>query len=78
MISNSDEYKSISAPSEGLFKDQGSRFIALAYPVESEAEVKALLEADFTVTDRRYLGFDSETGYHHYVIDAAKYYEWEV
>ena len=45
MISNSDVYKSISAPSEGLFKDQGSRFIALAYPVESEAEVKALMEA---------------------------------
>ena len=45
MISNSDVYNSISAPSEGLFKDQGSRFIALAYPVESEAEVKTLLEA---------------------------------
>ena len=45
MISNSDVYKSISAPSEGLFKDQGSRFIALAYPVESEAEVKSLMEA---------------------------------
>ena len=45
MISKSDVYKSISAPSEGLFKDQGSRFIALAYPVESEAEVKALMEA---------------------------------
>lgn len=41
---NSDVYTSIKAPSEGLFKDQGSRFIALAYPVESEAEVKELLE----------------------------------
>lgn len=40
----SDTYKSIAAPSEGLFKDQGSRFIALAYPVESEEEVKSLLE----------------------------------
>lgn len=39
-----DTYKSIAKPSEGLFKDQGSRFIALAYPVESEEEVKALLE----------------------------------
>ncbi|MBP5488565.1 MAG: YigZ family protein [Bacteroidales bacterium] len=39
-----DTYISIAAPSEGLFKDQGSRFIALAYPVESEDEVKALLE----------------------------------
>jgi len=38
-----DEYKSIAAPSEGLFKDNGSRFISLAYPVESEEEVKAIL-----------------------------------
>lgn len=35
-----DAYKSIAAPSEGLFKDNGSRFIACAFPVESEAEVK--------------------------------------
>lgn len=40
-----DIYISINSPSEGLFKDNGSRFIALAYPVESEAEVKALVEA---------------------------------
>ena len=39
-----DEYKSIAAPSEGLFKDNGSRFIALAYPVESEAEVKEIVQ----------------------------------
>ena len=29
--------------SEGLFKDKGSRFIALAYPVETEAEVKEIV-----------------------------------
>lgn len=40
----SDTYRSIASPSEGLFKDQGSRFIALAYPVESVDEVKELLE----------------------------------
>ena len=33
-----DTYKSIAAQSEGLFKDNGSRFLAFAYPVESEAE----------------------------------------
>ncbi len=38
-----DQYKSIEAPSEGLFKDNGSRFIALAYPVETEEEVKAIV-----------------------------------
>ena len=40
-----DTYKSIESPSEGLYKDQGSRFIALAYPVETEAEVKEKIAA---------------------------------
>ena len=38
-----DAYSSIAAPSEGLFKDNGSRFIALAYPVETEEEIKAIV-----------------------------------
>lgn len=40
-----DQYKSIGGPSEGLFKDNGSRFIALAYPVETEARVKEIVAA---------------------------------
>ena len=39
----SDIYKSISSASEGLFKDNGSRLIALAYPVESEDEVREIV-----------------------------------
>ena len=39
----SDIYKSISSPGEGLFKDNGSRFIAFAYPVESEDEVREIV-----------------------------------
>ena len=38
-----DAYKSIAGPSEGLFKDNGSRFIALAYPVETEEEVREIV-----------------------------------
>lgn len=38
-----DAYSSIAAPSEGLYKDNGSRFIALAYPVETEEEIKAIV-----------------------------------
>jgi uncharacterized YigZ family protein len=38
-----DAYESIAAPSEGLFKDNGSRFIALAYPVETEEQVKTIV-----------------------------------
>ena len=44
MSANSDEYYRIEAPSTGMFKDQKSKFYAFAYPVESEAEVKRLLE----------------------------------
>ena len=35
-----DAYRSIGARSEGLFKDNGSRFIALAFPVETEEQVR--------------------------------------
>ena len=45
MSTISDTYLSIAAPSEGLFKDNGSRFIALAYPVESEEEIKAIIDS---------------------------------
>ena len=38
----------------------------------------ALLAADFVITDRRYIGHEDDTGYHHYAIDVAKLYELEV
>ena len=40
-----DVYRSIAAPSEGLYKELGSRFLAFAYPVETEDEARALLAA---------------------------------
>lgn len=39
-----DEYLTISKPSEGFFKDRGSKFLAFAYPVSSEIEIKELQE----------------------------------
>ncbi len=38
---------------------------------------KALLKADFTITDRRYIGFEADEKLHHYVIDVLKQYELE-
>jgi len=35
---------------------------------------EALLEAGITITDRRYIGHEDDTGYHHFAIDAAKHY----
>ena len=40
--------------------------------------VRALLDADITITDRRYLGHEDSTGYHHYAIDVAQLYELEI
>ncbi len=40
-----DAYRSVAARAEGLFKDNGSRFIAFVYPVETEAEVKEIVSA---------------------------------
>ncbi len=39
-----DTYRTIAAPSEGLYKEKGSKFLAFAYPVRTIDEVKAHLE----------------------------------
>ena len=39
-----DTFKSLEAPSEGLYKEKGSKFLAFAYPVTSEEEIKQHLE----------------------------------
>ena len=35
-----DTYFTINKPSEGIFRDRGSKFLGFAYPVKSEEEVK--------------------------------------
>ena len=45
MNSISDTYRSIAAPAKGIYKELGSKFLAFAYPVETEEEAKNLLAA---------------------------------
>jgi uncharacterized YigZ family protein len=40
---NSDEFLTISTPSEGIYKEKGSKFIALAFPVKTEDDIKDIL-----------------------------------
>lgn len=40
-----DTYQMITAPAEGFFKDRGSKFLAFAFPVHNEEEIKAHQEA---------------------------------
>ena len=42
-MATNDTYRSIAAPAEGLFRDNGSRFIAKAWPVASEEEVRQIV-----------------------------------
>ena len=45
-------------------------------PIKRQIE-KSLLAAGITITDRRYIGHEDDTGYHHYAIDAAAHYTLE-
>jgi len=37
-----DTYKTIGVPSEGLYKEKGSKFIAYAFPVSNEIQIKEI------------------------------------
>jgi uncharacterized YigZ family protein len=39
-----NNYRTISAPSEGIYKEKGSKFLAFAYPVTHVDEVKELIK----------------------------------
>jgi uncharacterized YigZ family protein len=41
----SDIYKTIKTPSQGIFRDKGSKFIALAYPVSDQESVKSIIDS---------------------------------
>ena len=39
----SDTYLTIEKPTEAIFKDKGSKFLAFAYPVENDQQIKEIL-----------------------------------
>src|ERR1700754_4353082 len=38
-----DTYKTIDKPTEGIFRDRGSKFLGYAYPINSENDIKAIV-----------------------------------
>ena len=79
-----DEYVVITPISEhfALFSDDGpgmnieearlSLYSKKNYTQKKDLLVRMLLTAGFTVSDRRYIGHEADTGYHHYSIDLAQ------
>jgi len=55
-----------------------SLFVKGNYTQLKKTIVCSLLSADFTITDRRYIGHEDDTGFHHNAIDVAKLYKLEV
>jgi uncharacterized YigZ family protein len=41
---DSDNYRTITSPSEGVYKEKGSRFVSIALPFSDQEEVKPILD----------------------------------
>lgn len=54
-----------------------SLFSKSNYRTLARSIADAVLDADIVITERRYIGHEDETGYHHYAIDVEKNYLWE-
>ena len=74
-LSDSFELHADNAPSCEAQEARLSLFTKGSYTKLKNDLVRALLGADFYITDRRYIGFDPEAAYHHYAIDVAQLYE---
>lgn len=48
-----------------------------SYMERKDQIVRALLDGDIDITDRRFISHEDDTGYFHYAIDVAKSYEME-
>jgi uncharacterized YigZ family protein len=44
MAENNDTYLTLANPSEAVYKDKGSNFLAFAYPVKTVEQIKSILE----------------------------------
>ena len=54
-----------------------SLFTKGSYTKRKNSLIRAIMAADLTITERRYVGHDDDTGYHNYAIDVANYNELE-
>ena len=77
-LSDSFELHSDNAPGCETQEARLSLYSKGSYTKLKNALVRALLRADMYIPDRRYSGFETDTGYHHYAIDVAKIYDLEV
>ena len=76
-LSDTFELHADNLPNAEIQEVRLSIFEKGSYTQIKNAIVRTLLAADITITDRRYIGHEDDTGYHHYAIDVAQIYEFE-
>ena len=73
-LSDTFDLFSDNRPEEDIEEVRISLFDKGSYLAVKRLITQSLLSSDITITDRRYIGHEDDTGYHHYAIDVAKNY----
>ena len=73
-ISEHFELFADNAPGMNIEEARLSLFSKGNYGARKRQLVRLLLAAGFLVSERRYIGLEEDTGYHHFAIDVAKEY----
>lgn len=76
-LSDTFELYADNSPGVDIQEARLSLYTTGSYTKLKNELVRSLLRADFTITARQYIGYETETGYHHYNVDVAKHYETE-
>jgi len=65
------------APGMNIEEARLSLYTKGSYIEKKDMLVRMLLTAGFTITDRRYIEHEDDTGYYHYSVDVVKPYSFE-
>ncbi len=76
-LSDTFDLHADNAPGVDIQEARLSLYTKGSYTALKNRLVRLLLREDFTVTGRTYNGYETDTGYHHYTVDAARHYEFE-
>ena len=77
-LSDTFDLHADNAPGVDIQEARLSLFTKGSYTAMKNNIVRMLLREDFTITDRLYNGYEIATGYHHYTVDVARFYEYEM
>ena len=76
-LSDTFDLHADNAPGVDIQEARLSLYTKGSYTALKNRIVRLLLREDFTITGRTYNGYETDTGYNHYTVDAARHYEFE-